>query len=154
MSITSIPSAAQNLPQTQTHRAASAPQVSQTSAPVEQRASSSAPQAVGQAQASAKNVSATQNNKAQNSQSAQAAQGNELQQLQEAAQKISSHLNIKNNSLEFSVDQASGKNVVKIIDKTTKEVVRQIPSEEALHIAEALDELDEIRQGLILSTQG
>ena len=68
--------------------------------------------------------------------------------------KISAHLNIKNSALEFSVDQNSGRNVVKIVDKSTKEVVRQIPSEEAIHIAEALDELDEIRQGLLLSTQG
>lgn len=115
----------------------------QTASPVEQRVSS-APQPVGQSQNSAKNNNAT----------AQQNPQNEVQMLQEAAEKISAHLNLKNSSLEFSVDQNSGKNVVKIVDKTTKEVVRQIPSEEAIHIAQALDELDEIRQGLLLSEQG
>lgn len=115
----------------------------QTASPVEQRVSS-APQPVGQSQNSAKNNNAT----------AQQNPQNEVQMLQEAAEKISAHLNLKNSSLEFSVDQNSGKNVVKIVDKTTKEVVRQIPSEEAIHIAQASDELDEIRQGLLLSEQG
>ena len=144
MNIPSISTTAQNVPQSQTQRspAAGAPQMAGSSAaPVEQRATSSAPQAVSQTQNVQKNVNATQGQ-------------NELQQLQEAAQKISSHLNLKNSALEFSVDQNSGRNVVKIIDKSTKEVVRQIPSEEALHIAQALEELDEIRQGLLLSTKG
>lgn len=143
MSISSIASNAVNVaPQQQNIRTQTAPQP-QTAAPVEQRASN-APQPVDQSQNSAKNNNAT----------AQQNPQNEVQMLNEAAQKISNHLNLKNSSLEFSVDQNSGRNVVKIVDKTTKEVVRQIPSEEAIHIAEALDELDEIRQGLLLSTQG
>ena len=113
-----------------------------TSAPVEQRPVS-APQPL------AENQKTSNDNAAQGKK-----QMNETALLAEAAQKISAHLNLKSSSLEFSVDQNSGRNVVKILDKSTKEVLRQIPSEEAIHIAEVLDELNEIRQGLILSAKG
>ncbi len=42
--------------------------------------------------------------------------------------------------LEFSIDEDSDRTVVKIIDQKTKEVLRQIPSPEALAIAKALDQ--------------
>jgi flagellar protein FlaG len=44
-----------------------------------------------------------------------------------------------NNALNFSVDQESKTTVVKVIDQSTKEVIRQIPSEEMLALAKALD---------------
>lgn len=44
-----------------------------------------------------------------------------------------------NSSLEFSIDEDTGTSVVKIMDKETKELIRQIPSEEMLAIAKALD---------------
>ncbi len=111
-----------------------------TAAPVEQRPAS-APQPLMENQKANTDNAAEQKNPA-----------SEAMLLAEAAQKISAHLNLKN-ALEFSVDQNSGRNVVKIIDKSTKEVLRQIPSEEAIHIAQALDELNEIRQGLLLSAK-
>jgi flagellar protein FlaG len=41
--------------------------------------------------------------------------------------------------------------VVKIIDRESEEVIRQIPSEEFLKIAEALNEqIDDIRSGLLV----
>jgi len=49
-------------------------------------------------------------------------------------------------SLEFMVDQDTKINVVKVVDKTTNEVIRQIPSEEIIDIARALDKL----QGLVI----
>lgn len=45
------------------------------------------------------------------------------------------------NSLEFEIDQGSGKTVVKILDRETNAVVRQIPSEEMLAIARALEQM-------------
>ena len=41
----------------------------------------------------------------------------------------------------FSIDDDTGKTVVKIVDSTTQEVIKQIPSEEILSIAKALDKL-------------
>jgi flagellar protein FlaG len=48
--------------------------------------------------------------------------------------------------IEFTVDDSTGTTVVKVVDRATKQVVRQIPSEEMLKIAEALDHL----QGLLV----
>ncbi len=60
-------------------------------------------------------------------------------------QTLSKSLDKLNNSsmfnaeLEFSVDTASGRQVVKVVDKSSQTVIRQIPSEEAIKMSEALD---------------
>lgn len=43
--------------------------------------------------------------------------------------------------LEFSLDDDTSRTIVKIVDQSTKEVVRQIPTVEALQIAKSLDKL-------------
>jgi len=53
------------------------------------------------------------------------------------------------NSLEFSIDQDSGRTVVRIYDASTRQLVRQLPSEEMLAIARALDKL----QGMLIRDQ-
>jgi len=50
-------------------------------------------------------------------------------------------------SLEFSVDEASGRAVVRVVDTETQQVIRQIPSKEMLEISRALERL----QGLLLN---
>ena len=60
-------------------------------------------------------------------------------ELDDAVKKINESLPPSARSLEFSVDDESKQTVVKIIDLSTKEVVRQIPTEEALEIAKSLD---------------
>lgn len=50
--------------------------------------------------------------------------------------------------LQFSVDQSSGRTIIKITDPATKEVIQQIPSEQMLQIAKALDQF---QQGLLLN---
>ncbi len=52
-------------------------------------------------------------------------------------------LNSQGRTLNFSVDEESGKPVVKVIDFETKEVIRQIPSEEVLTMAKAIKRLQE-----------
>lgn len=49
-------------------------------------------------------------------------------------------------NLQFTVDGETGKTVIRVVDSTTKEVIRQIPNEEVLAIARAMDRL----QGLLL----
>jgi flagellar protein FlaG len=41
--------------------------------------------------------------------------------------------------------------VVKVIDQDTREVVRQMPSKEALEIAKSIDKLQEKMQGVLIS---
>jgi flagellar protein FlaG len=54
-------------------------------------------------------------------------------------------------SLQFSIDEDSKDIVVKVIDQSTKEVVRQIPSKEALQIAKSLDKSIDKMQGLLIN---
>ncbi|NMG45883.1 flagellar protein, partial [Aromatoleum toluvorans] len=49
-------------------------------------------------------------------------------------------------NLRFSIDEDTGRTLVKLVDSTTDEVIRQIPSEEVLAISKALDRL----QGLLI----
>lgn len=50
------------------------------------------------------------------------------------------------NNLDFSVDEGTGKMLVRITDRQTGELIRQIPSKELVDIAHSLDKL----QGLLL----
>lgn len=51
--------------------------------------------------------------------------------------------------LNFSVDTQSGRTVVRVLDGATREVIRQIPSEEVLQRIQNLEDL----QGLLLRDQ-
>ena len=68
------------------------------------------------------------------------------QQVEQAVKAVNEFVNSINDSVQFSVDGDTGKTVVKVIDKGTKEVIKQIPSEEMLSIAKALDKI----QGLLV----
>lgn len=50
------------------------------------------------------------------------------------------------NSLAFSIDDDTGKTIVRVSDAQTGEMIRQIPSEELLDIARSLDKM----QGMLL----
>lgn len=68
----------------------------------------------------------------------------ELQQLPEALKRINTVLQVRAPGLEFSVDDDSARAIVKVIDTNTNEVIRQMPSKEALEIAKALEHLDSL----------
>jgi len=57
-----------------------------------------------------------------------------------AAKKLNEYVQKVRRELEFSVDKDSGKTVIKVIDLETKEVIRQIPGDEALKVAKKLNE--------------
>ena len=46
--------------------------------------------------------------------------------------------------LRFSVDRESGDTIIKVIDRDTEEVVRQIPSEEMVRLRKRLEEVSGI----------
>ena len=48
--------------------------------------------------------------------------------------------------VQFSLDEQSGKTIVKVVDTQTQEVLRQFPSAEALSIARSIDKM----QGLLI----
>ena len=66
--------------------------------------------------------------------------------LDTAIGNINQSMATKGQDLVFSIDPDSERTVVKIVDQKTNEVLRQIPSQEALDIAKALDSA----QGLLI----
>jgi flagellar protein FlaG len=54
------------------------------------------------------------------------------------AQQLESYLRSVGRSVQFSIDQESGETVVSIRDAETGEMIRQIPSAEALRLAQSL----------------
>jgi len=50
------------------------------------------------------------------------------------------------NNLQFSIDDDTGKTLIRIVDRQTGEMIRQIPSEEIIALAKALDNM----QGTLL----
>lgn len=63
------------------------------------------------------------------------------QQLEEAVKAVNDFLQPINNSLQFNIDDETGKTIVKVVDATTNELIRQFPSEEMLSIAKAIDQM-------------
>lgn len=67
----------------------------------------------------------------------QAAQRAEMQeQLKQATQQLEAYLRSSGRSLEFRVDEGSGRTVVTVRDAQSGEVIRQMPSEEVLRLAQ------------------
>ena len=70
-------------------------------------------------------------------------------QVRQAVEAIAKTIQSLSSNLEISVDEDSGRSIVKVIDKETHELIRQMPSEEVLAIAKALDKF----QGLLIQQQ-
>lgn len=71
-------------------------------------------------------------------------------QVDAAVKKLNDSMSASSQTLEFSVDHDSKQIVVKLIDQNTKEILRQIPSVEALQMAKAIDETLDKKQGLLI----
>lgn len=69
--------------------------------------------------------------------------------LEDAVSAINAFLKPISNNLEFSIDEGSGKTVVKLVDTETNTVLRQYPTKEALAIAKDIDRF----QGLLINTE-
>lgn len=66
--------------------------------------------------------------------------------LQDAVKKLNETVAPALQTVEFEIDEDTDKTVVKVIDKESKEVIRQMPNEEALAFSKTLDKL----QGLVI----
>lgn len=69
-----------------------------------------------------------------------------LELVQQAMEDVRKAITPVAQDLLFSIDEDTGKTIVKVVDASTDEVIRQIPSEEIISIAKALDKL----QGLLV----
>ncbi|PAU54360.1 flagellar protein FlaG [Pseudomonas indica] len=70
-------------------------------------------------------------------------------QLEDAVSSIQEFVQSVRRDINFSLDDGSGRIVVKVTDAASGDVIRQIPSEEALKLAESLSEM----RSLLFKTQ-
>lgn len=68
-------------------------------------------------------------------------------QVQQAVEKIQQTTEELAHNLQFSIDKDTGITVIKVMDSQTQEVIRQIPTEEAVSLARTLDKV----KGLLFS---
>jgi flagellar protein FlaG len=80
----------------------------------------------------------------------QAATVPSMEQLAEAVKNINKALQSHSQGVEFALDSDNEKVVIKVVDQDTRKVLRQIPSEEALEIAKALDAAMDKVQGVLI----
>jgi flagellar protein FlaG len=71
---------------------------------------------------------------------------NDKARLESAVRKLNEYVAPALQTIQFSIDQESERIVVKVVDTSTQEVLRQIPNEEVLAITRTLDKL----QGLVI----
>ncbi len=76
--------------------------------------------------------------------------------LDTAAKAVKDYFQQAQSDLQFQVDESSGRMYFKIVDARTKEVIRQVPSEEFLVMARKLRELDASKgaSGVLMDKEG
>ncbi|MDK8463874.1 flagellar protein FlaG [Marinobacter sp. SS13-12] len=62
------------------------------------------------------------------------------EQLDDAVSQLNDFVQTVQRDLQFEVDNELGQTVVKVVDQSTQEVIRQIPDEVALRLAENLQQ--------------
>jgi len=67
-------------------------------------------------------------------------ENHEVKEIDEAVNEVNSHFQASHREIQFAVDDDSGRTVIKVMDMDTKEMIRQIPSEEVLKFARMLEE--------------
>lgn len=70
------------------------------------------------------------------------------EEVLEAVQNLNDFVQKTRRELNFSVDEQTGRTVVKVIDHETKDVIRQIPAEEVLEVARRVSEQNESKGNL------
>lgn len=68
----------------------------------------------------------------------------EMEQTKQAVQDIERMMKLFSKNLEFSYDPGDHRAVMRIVDQQTREVIRQVPTKEALEIAKALEKIQDM----------
>ena len=63
------------------------------------------------------------------------------QKIEEAVNQMNRQIQEVSREIHFSVDKSTDRVVIRVIDRQTNELIRQIPSEEMLNLAEHLGKL-------------
>jgi flagellar protein FlaG len=63
----------------------------------------------------------------------------EVPKIESVTKQIDSFLRSFGRSINFRVDPGSGQMIVSVIDATTGEIIRQVPGEDALRLAQSIE---------------
>ena len=91
-------------------------------------------------QADTQNQQRLQQNQYEKNNQEVTAQPLEREQLEKMAQQLQEFMGEMNRSLQFQVDEDSGRDVIKVLDKDTGDIIKQYPSEEMLNLVSKLSE--------------
>jgi len=67
-------------------------------------------------------------------------------EIEASLERVNETVKLFNSSIRFDVDKETHRQIVRVVDIETEELIRQIPSEDLLSISRALDKL----QGLLI----
>ena len=70
-------------------------------------------------------------------------------EIEKAVTQINDYVQNLQRNLHFSVDEESGRTIIRVVDSATDELIRQIPSEKLLAVSQALEEFS----GLLLEAK-
>ena len=62
------------------------------------------------------------------------------EQVREAVSRINEYVQQNERTLDFQLDETSGQTIIRVYDKHSSELIRQIPSELALELAQKLND--------------
>lgn len=62
------------------------------------------------------------------------------ERLEAAVSKLNDYVQSIRRTLSFSIEESTGRTVIEVYDAETEELIRQIPPEETLKLAELIDE--------------
>lgn len=76
-----------------------------------------------------------------------------IDEVKENLEKLNKYIPVTSTNLKFEFDEAGEPPIIKVFDKTSEEVIREIPTEEFREVAKALDEFADklTNKGLLLN---
>jgi len=67
--------------------------------------------------------------------------GEMRKRLEEAVRQLNEQASANNRNLAFNVDDVVNRSIIRVTDKTSGELVRQIPAEEVLHVSHNIEKM-------------
>jgi flagellar protein FlaG len=64
----------------------------------------------------------------------------DMGKVREAVSKLNDHVQNLRRTLSFSIEESTGRTVIKVYDAETEELIRQIPPEETIRLAEVIED--------------
>lgn len=83
------------------------------------------------------------------SQQPEGSRSNMDERTDSAVKRLNETASLFDTQLQFTIDPATGRRVVKVMDRATNEVIRQIPAEDVLRLSQAIEDF----KGLLVREQ-